>query len=201
MIRTILADDHKLFSDGLKKLLDESEHFKVVKQFVRTDSLLEEFDQLECDLLILDIDIPGLNGLETLRRVRLKDESVIVVILSMHEESVYSKEALAGGANGYLTKSMDSALMISELLKVSKGEKIFPAAVSAWQPKMENQILSKQETKILRLVAVGKTSEEIAEELAISELTVKVHRRNMMKKLGSNNSAELISIGFSKGII
>jgi len=200
MIQTILADDHKLFSHGLTKLLDESLHFKVIEQFARGDSLLESIDQYSAELLLLDIDIPGMNGIEILKRIRLKNTDLKIVMLSMHEENIYSREAFALGANGYLTKSIDSSQLIQLLIRVSQGERIFPA-ISSFDSKVESQILSRQEVKILRLIASGKTSEEIATLLHISALTVKVHRRNMMKKLKANSSAEMISLGFNKGII
>src|ERR1041385_5487835 len=128
MITTILADDHKLFGDGLRKLLEESAHFKVIGQFVRSDVLLEQMDQLSAELLLLDIDIPGVNGIEALKRIRLKNITIKIVMLSMHEESIYSREAAHLGANAYLTKNIDSSLLIQQLKRVSQGEKLFPTS-------------------------------------------------------------------------
>ncbi len=202
MTRTILVDDHKVFSDGLKKLLEDSSQFQILQQFTKGDQLLENIFDLSPELLVMDIEIIGeLDGIEVLRRIRLKDKSVKVVMLSMHEESVYSREAADAGANAYLTKSIDSSMLIQKLIKVVKGENIFPVTTPQADDANENSILSKQERRILKLIAEGKTSEQIAAQLGISGLTVKVHRRNMMKKLQAESSAELISICFSKGIL
>ena len=200
MIRTVLVDDHKIFSDGLKRLLEDSSHFQIVKQFTKGDLLLENIFDLSPELLVMDIEIIGeLDGIEVLRRIRLKDKTLKVVMLSMHEESVYSREAADAGANAYLTKSIDSSMLIQQLTKVVNGENIFPDTHAPLQE--ENSILSKQEKRVLRLIAEGKTSEQIANQLGISGLTVKVHRRNMMKKIGAESAAELISLCFSRGIL
>ncbi len=200
MTLTILADDHKLFSDGLKHLLEESQHFKVVKQFTRGNDLLEHIEELNADLLLLDISIPGANGLDILKRIRLKDKNLKIVMLSMHEETIYLREAYLAGADAYLTKSLDSSLLIRHLLHIIQGNKIFPV-INFSTIKTESRLLSKQEIRILRLIADGKTNDQIATELSISCLTVKSHRRNMIKKLKAESSAELVSIGFNKGIL
>jgi DNA-binding NarL/FixJ family response regulator len=201
MTKTILVDDHKLFSDGLKKLLEDSSHFQILGQFTKGDLLLENIFDLKPQLLVMDIEIIGeIDGIEVLRRIRLKDKSLKVVMLSMHEESVYSREASDAGANAYLTKSIDSSLLIQQLIRVVNGENLFPDTNNQPVPE-ENSILSKQERRILKLIADGKTSEQIATQLGISGLTVKVHRRNMMKKMGAESAAELISICFSKGVL
>jgi DNA-binding NarL/FixJ family response regulator len=199
--KVVLADDHKLFSDGLKKLLEDSSHFIVLKQFTKGDVLLDGLVELRPTLLVMDIEIIGeLNGLEVLRRIRLNDKSLKVVLLSMHEEPVYWREAAEAGADAYLTKSIESAILIQHLIRVVNGEKIFPLQ-SHTDPTDEDLILSKQERRVVKLIAEGKTSEEIASLLGISGLTVKVHRRNMMKKMGVETSAELISRCFGKGIL
>ncbi len=200
MILTVLADDHKLFSDGLKNLLEESQHFKVLKQFTRGNDLLENIEELNATLLLLDINIPGANGLDILKRIRLKNKVLKIVMLSMHEETIYLREAYSAGADAYLTKSIDSSLLIEHLLQVMQGNKIFPATKGS-PIQTEKQLLSKQEIRILRLIADGKTNDQIGTELSISSLTVKSHRRNMIKKLNAESSAELISIGFNKGLL
>jgi len=200
MTRTILVDDHKVFSDGLKKLLEDSSQFQILQQFTKGDQLLENIFNLSPELLVMDIEIIGeLDGIEVLRRIRLKDKSVKVVMLSMHEENIYSREAFSMGANAYLTKSLEGNLLIEYLLKVMSGEKIFPSSYSS--SVVETKIISNQEQRILKLIAEGMTSAKIAEQLNISPLTVKAHRKNIMTKLGAESSAELISIAFSRGIL
>jgi DNA-binding NarL/FixJ family response regulator len=201
MTRTVLVDDHKLFSEGLKKLLEDSKRFVVIQQFTKGDDLLNNLPELSADLLITDIEILGeINGLEITRRIRLKNDQIKIVVLSMHEESVYMREALQAKADAYLTKSIDSSILVQHLLKVINNEKIF-SKLNIHAPTPEVSILSPQERKVLKFISEGKNSEQIAEQLSISKFTVKVHRRNMMKKLKVESSAELISICFNKGIL
>ena len=199
MIRTIIVDDNRLFSEGLKNLLEGSGHFQVLEQFQDGRSLLENLDRLNPELILLDIDIPGINGLDILERLRVKDQVVKIVMLSMHEENIYSREAASSGASAYLTKSIEGSSLIQFLLRIIQGDKIFPQVSSA--SLAEIKILSKKEIKILELIAAGKTSVQIADMLGISSLTVRSHRKNMMRKLEANSSAELISIAFSKGVL
>jgi DNA-binding NarL/FixJ family response regulator len=199
VIRTIIVDDHRLFSEGLKNLLEGSGHFQVLEQFQDGRSLLENLDRLNPELILLDIDIPGINGLDILERLRVKDQVVKIVMLSMHEENIYSREAASSGASAYLTKSIEGSSLIQFLLRIIQGDKIFPQVSSA--SLAEIKILSKKEIKILELIAAGKTSVQIADMLGISSLTVRSHRKNMMRKLEANSSAELISIAFSKGVL
>ncbi len=199
MIKTVLIDDHILFSEGLKQLLEQSSQFNVIAKFSDGLSLLNSVEELNPELLIIDIEIPGIKGLDVLRRLRLKKTRLKIVMLSSHEERIYKQEALSSGANAYLSKSLESSKVIGFLTRVMQGENIFPDTDPILNTEMK--ILSKQELTILKLIAAGNTSEEIAKDLSISSLTVKSHRRNIMRKLNAESSAELISIAFSKGIL
>jgi DNA-binding NarL/FixJ family response regulator len=198
MIKTILADDHKLFCDGLERVLNDSGQFKVMQKFYNGQSLLEKISDLKPDLVIMDVEMPHLNGFDALKRIRLNNTTTKVVILSMHEETVFSQEAFLLGADAYLNKSMESTHLIDSLLKTVDGEKLFPT--QATTSKIESPF-SDREFEILKLIATGKTSEQIAERLKISHLTVKAHRRNMMRKLDVNNAAELISKALEMGFL
>lgn len=198
MIKTCLVDDHKLFSEGLERLLAESRQFEVLRKFHNAQSLLEGLAGLEADLLVIDIEMPGMNGLDTIKRIQLNKPSAKIVILSMHEENVYMREAYELGAYGYLCKSIEAPLLIDCLLRVYNGERMFPVT-----PAFEKQksSFSKREEQILKLIARGKTSEQIAAQLNISHLTVKAHRRNMMRKVVAKNSSELVTRAMEKGLL
>jgi DNA-binding NarL/FixJ family response regulator len=198
VIRTILADDHKLFCDGLERVLNDTGQFLVIGKFHNGQSLLEKIQTCDSDLLIIDVEMPTINGFDAIKRIRLNNNTSKIVVLSMHEESVFSQEAYMLGADAYLNKSMESMHLIDSLLKTCSGEKIFPA--SAMANKIESPF-SDREVEILRLIATGKTSEQIAERLSISHLTVKAHRRNMMRKLNVNNAAELITKALEMGFL
>lgn len=198
MIKTVLADDHRLFCDGLQKVLEESGHFQIVHKTYDGQSLLEYLPGLDFDLLVIDIEMPLINGLDALKRIRLNNRDCTIVVLSMHEESVFSQEAFMLGANGYLSKSTDSSQLIDSLLTACGGTKIFPEAATT--RRIETPF-SAREHEILQLIAAGKTSEQIARRLKISDLTVKTHRRNMMRKLNVNNAAKLVSKALEMGYL
>lgn len=198
MIKTILADDHRLFCDGLERVLSDSGHFSVLFKAYNGKSLLERLPNYNFDLLVIDVEMPLLNGFDTMKRIRLNNASCKIVVLTMHEEAVFLQEAFMLGANGYLNKSMDSSQLISALRQVYEGCRLFPPITIASQI---NSPLSGREQQILHLIASGKTSEQIASVLRISDLTVKTHRRNMMRKLSVNNTAQLVSKALEMGYL
>ncbi len=197
-IRTALADDHKLFCEGLERVLAETGKFHIVGKFHNGQNLLEHLGSCKPDLLVIDVEMPMLNGFDTIKRIRLNNPDLKIAVLSMHEESVFSHEAFTLGANAYLNKSMESAALIEALLDAHNGKKIFPVFNNV--SKIESPF-SDREYEILRMIASGKTSEQIADRLHISHLTVKAHRRNMMRKLNVNNAAELVSKALEMGFL
>lgn len=198
MIKTILADDHKLFCDGLQRVLEDSGHFTVIHKAHDGQSLLEALPELEFDLLLIDVEMPYINGLDTIKRIRLSNPAATIVVLSMHEEAVFAQEAMALGANGYISKSTDSSQLIHSLIRACEGSQVFPEAARISRIKSP---FSTREEEILRLIASGRTSEQISRRLNISELTVKTHRRNMMRKLNVNNTAQLVSKALEMGYL
>ena len=198
MIRTILVDDHTLFCDGLERVLSETKKFNVVKKFNSGRGLLTNPIDPTVNLLIIDIEMPGLNGFDVIKRLRLKNKQLKIVILSMHEEIAYSNEAYSIGADAFLSKTLDSSALVDLLIRVNKGETISSKKLL---PKENSTLLSEREIEVLKLLANGKTSKEIGFELNISPLTIKAHRRNMIKKLKVSNSSELIRKVFESGIL
>jgi two-component system invasion response regulator UvrY len=152
---------------------------------------------LTFDLLILDFQMPGLNCEDVIQRIRIAKSLQKIIVLSMHEESIYSKKVLLAGANLYLTKSLSSEFLIESI--VNEMNNIGMAVKS---PVIKSKsLLSKQELTIIKLIADGNSSKEIGDILKVSPLTIKAHRRNMMRKLDANNSSELIKIAIAKGIL
>jgi len=199
MTKTIILDDHQLFCDGLEKLLNDSEKFHVIKKFINGIELLQSITNFDLDLLLIDIEMKSMDGIEVIRRIKLLNKKNFkIVMISMHEEAIYKREAQQAGANGYICKSTSESLFIEQLLGVMNNQKIEADWVS---PLKEASILSKQELKILKLISLGKNTNDISRELSISAFTVKVHRRNILRKLNANNSAECINIAMSKGLL
>ena len=198
LINTILVDDHVIFCEGLERLLTDSNQFKILNKFHNGKSLLEYLTNVTPDLIIIDIEMPGLNGLDVVKRISSSKPAVKVVVLSMHDENVYAREAHSIGAAAFLNKSMDSQLLIESLLLVSQGKRVFPNISLMPQP---SSPLSERELMILKLIAKGQTNEIISQELKISPLTVKSHRKNMIQKLKAKNSSELLMKAFERGLI
>ena len=198
LINTVLVDDHSLFIDGLERLLVDSRHFSIHRKFNSGKSLLEYLVNETPDLLILDIEMRGLNGLDIAKRLSLSKHSLHIVFLSMHDNSVYVREAVQLGASGFLNKSMESSMLIESLLRIMAGEKVFPEVNSI---ATSNSPLSEREVMILKLIAKGLTTDEISVQLKISPLTVKSHRKNMIQKLKAKNSTELLVKAFERGVI
>jgi len=199
LIKTILVDDHSLFCDGLEKVLTETQKFYIVGKYNSGKSLLTSPVDPTVNLLLMDIEMPELTGFDVVKRLRLKNTQLKIAILSMHEELAYSNEACTIGADAYLSKTLASSVLVDLLIRITEGEKIF---LQGTQPRQNNNsMLSERELEVLKLLAKGKTSEQIGLELNISPLTIKAHRRNMIKKLKVNNSAELISKVLEDGIL
>ncbi len=197
-IRTVLVDDHRLFSEGLERLLTESGKFSIIQKFHDGKQLLEYLQTVTPDLLILDIEMPALNGLDILKRLVLTGIKSKIIFLSMHDDAIYAREAFGLGAYAFLNKSMESQLLIDSLLDIHQGKKVFPEISLK---SSQDSPLSERELTILKLIARGLTSDEIAAQLKISPLTVKAHRKNMIQKLKAKNSSELLVKAFERGIL
>ncbi len=200
-IRTVLADDHALIREGFKKLLVEQENpfVELVGEAENGKELLELVAKTQPDLVLTDIKMPVLSGLDALKEIKQKNSEIKVVILTMHEESEYIKRAISSGADGYLSKSIEKDELERAIKTVFKGTKYFSANVNSIlltqlseQHAVEQTDISPREKEVLQLVAAGLSTKQIAAKLDISNRTVETHRINLLKKLKANNTAELI---------
>lgn len=200
-IRIVLADDHALIREGFKKLLIERENpfVELVGEAENGKELLEIVAKIQPDLVLTDIKMPLLSGLDALKEIKEKNPEIKVVILTMHEESEYIKRAISSGADGYLSKSIEKDELERAIKTVYNGAKYFSASVNAIiltqlseQHAIEQTDISPREKEVLQLVAEGFSTKQIAAQLDISNRTVETHRINLLKKLKANNTAELI---------
>lgn len=198
MIGTIIIDDHRLFTDGMERLLNETQKFQVIHKFTSGVSFLQALPIDLVDLVIIDVDMPELSGLDVIQRLRSQNKTVRIVVVSMHETVAYSNEAAELGPDAYLVKSLDSATLVTRLLEVIGGEKKFLRKVRTIETV---SLLSRRETEVIQLMAKGKTSEEISISLNISVVTVKAHRTNIFRKLEVRNAAEMIMKAFHLGLL
>jgi DNA-binding NarL/FixJ family response regulator len=195
----MLADDHPLILEGFKSMLAGREDLEIVEEAVDGRQLLELAKRNTPDIILADINMPGLTGLQAIEELRRQGISVKFIVLSMHEEPEYIHRALSYGASGYLLKNVDRNELYRAIQTVFEGGTYFsPGVVTvlaksfAEPPKPEAADLTAREREVLELVSQGQSTKQIAYELGISIRTVESHRINMLKKMDVNNTAELI---------
>lgn len=200
MIRLLLADDHALFREGLKHLLSLTNDITVAREAAHGAQVLEALQQISCDLVLLDMTMPGIAGAELLNRIQAAYPGQPILVLSMHNEPQVVRKALSAGAKGYLTKDSDPAVLLAAIRRVADGGRYLDPAlaevlafdVAAVNGSDRHKTLSAREYQILCELAQGKAVRRIAEELSISEKTVSTHKVNLMRKMGFANSVDLI---------
>lgn len=197
-IRLVIVDDHKLFRDGMISLLEPHEDIQVIGEASSSEELEELLERTDPEIVLIDISMPGSNGLETIRVAKGKYPAIKFIVITMHAEGQYVVKAVRNGAFGYLLKNADEEELIEAIRSVSVGKKYFNSEIS--QLMVTNiaiegdphKKLSEREMEVLELVSKGKTTKEIASDLFVSTRTIETHRVNMMKKLNVQNTAELI---------
>jgi two-component system, NarL family, nitrate/nitrite response regulator NarL len=198
MNRVLLIDDHSLFLDGLELLLKRTGRYEVTGKIKEPLQAIDFLNTHSVDLVLADIQMPGIDGLDLLKRIQSRFPQIKVVMISMHEEDEFVSEIMSSGGYGFLPKSMESGKMVEELDRVCTGAKVFPKRT---KKATQSEHFSERELEILRLLAKGKNSFEIAEQLFITLNTVKTHRRNMLRKLKASNTSQLLKIGFDNNLI
>jgi two-component system nitrate/nitrite response regulator NarL len=198
MNRVLLIDDHTLFLDGLELLLKRTGRYDVLGKIREPLQAIDFLNANQVDLVLADIQMPGIDGLDLLKRIHSRFPLVKVVMISMHEEDEFIAEIMNSGGCGFLPKSMDSGKMVEELDRICAGAVVFPKRA---RKVAQSEHFSERELEILRLLAKGKNSYEIAEQLFITLNTVKTHRRNMLRKLKASNTSQLLKIGFDNNLI
>ncbi len=198
----ILADDHEVVRAGLRRLLSIDKSINILGEAANGEDAIELVRLYKPHLALLDILMPKMNGIEATKRIKSEFKDVLVVMLTAFEDFNHIEKALAAGADGYLSKDIAAKELVSAIHKASLGERVFSKSVlSLLQRKFKSGdseedpnviTISKREQEILNQVALGKTSEEIADFLNISTRTVHSHRANIMEKLGIKNTAGLV---------
>ncbi|MBO0798794.1 MAG: response regulator transcription factor [Blastocatellia bacterium] len=212
MISIMLADDHPIVRQGLKALLESEQNFHLVGEVGDGLEAVRLAIRLKPDVLITDVMMPGLNGLEVTRQVTKSLPQTKVVILSMYTDDSYVLEALKNGAAGYVLKDSQAADLVQAVREVAAGKKYLSPPLSEREielyaqrfesvPSDPYELLTTREREVLQLVAEGRTSSEIAQQLFISPRTAEGHRANLMRKLGMQNNAELVRYALKRGIV
>lgn len=208
MIKVLIADDHAIVRDGVKQLLGLFDDIEVIGEVADGRGVLDTLRDGSCDLLLMDMSMPGISGLELIARIKAHYPAQRILLLSMHTEPSLATRALKAGAHGYLSKDSDSPTLVKAIRKVASGghfldpvmgvQMVFDATDSAVSSPMMN--LTDREYGIMRMLLGGQGINDIANELCISNKTVSSHKMRLMKKLGVSSNAELVRYAMEHGI-
>ena len=200
MIKIIIADDHPIVRAGMKQVISEASDLMVADEASDGHKLLSKIREENFDVVILDISMPHMDGLDVLKQLKIEKPKLPVIVLSIHPEDQYALRVLKAGASGYVTKASAPDELIGAIRKVFRGGKYISPAIAeklAFQldanfEGMPHEALSDREYQVLCMLASGKTATEIADELALSVKTVSTYRSRILEKMDMKNNAELI---------
>lgn len=200
MIRVLVAEDHTIVREGIKQLIGMAKDLQVVGEATNGEQLLETLRQTPCEVVLLDISMPGVNGLEAIPRIRALNNPPAILMLSMHDEVQMVARALKVGAAGYATKDSDPALLLTAIRKVASGGRyidpeladrmVFEVGLTDARP--PHALLSEREFSVFERLVQGEGVNEIAQQLAVSSKTISTHKARLMQKLGANSVADLV---------
>ena len=207
-MRIYIVDDHSLFRDGLISLLEADGH-QVVGQAGDGLTAIEAVPSLLPDLILMDINMPRMNGIEALRQIKASRPETRVIMLTVSEDEDNLVDAIRSGADGYLLKHLNAREFLEMVNGLERGEAAITRQMTmrllkhmtSNEPSGEHVLLSEREIEILKLVASGKSNQSIADQLSISENTVKYHLKNILQKLGVSNRTEAVTIAMQKGYL
>ena len=208
MIRILLADDHALVRQGFRMILSAQPDMEIIGEAGNGREAVELAEKLQPDVIVMDVTMPELNGIEATRRIAISVPRARVLALSMHKDSVYVREILRSGARGYLLKDSDDSDLISAVRSVAKGEgylspSVSDAVLTDYRRHVTDPIdlLTTREREVLQMIAEGKTNKEIATTLHLSVYTVEAHRGRVMEKLNLHSTGELVRFALRSGLI
>ncbi|HWZ34318.1 MAG TPA: response regulator transcription factor [Bryobacteraceae bacterium] len=209
MTRILVADDHPLLRSGLKQLLSQEPDLEVVGEAEDSEQVLRQAADSKCDVVILDLAMPGRGGLDALRELRRQHPHLPVLILSMHSEDQFAVRAIRAGASGYVSKETAGSEVVKAVRKVLTGKKyvspglaeMLANALDQDLDRPPHEALSDREFQILSKIASGMTVSEIAEEISLSVKTVSTYRSRVLEKMSMHTNAELTRYALQNGLV
>ena len=208
MIRIVLADDHAIVREGLKRIVGEAQGFQVVGEAADGTEVMRTVRELDFDVLVLDLSMPGRSGMELIKLVKSEKPKLKVLVLSMHQEMQYAVRAIKSGASGYLTKETAPAQLEQAIRKIAGGGAYISAEVAEQlalgampgSETLPHETLSDREFQVFRALVAGDAVSDIAAKLNLSVKTVSTHKANLMQKLGLANQTELVRYALKHGL-
>lgn len=199
MIKVIIVDDHLIVREGLKQIISDTSDISVVDEASSGHEAINKIRSNDCDVLLLDISMPGRSGLEILKEIKNESSKLSILILTMHPEEQYAVRVLKAGASGYLTKESAPDELIEAIRKVSDGGKYISSTLAeklAYNLEVDtekpfHQTLSDREFEVMRMISSGKTVTEIADEMSLSVKTISTYRTRILEKMRMKTNAEL----------
>lgn len=208
MPRILLIDDHKLIRVGIRKILEESAGIEVVGEADTGEEGLRLARELNPDIVLLDVNMPGIGGIEALRKLKAHNPDTRVLVVSVHTEEPMPSRMLEAGADGYLSKSRAADEVLAAVQKVSRGERYLTADIAQQlalgrfnASSSPAEQLSEREMQVMMLVTRGKSIQEISEQLSLSPKTVSTYRYRIYEKLGVSNDVELTRFAIRHGLV
>jgi two-component system NarL family response regulator len=214
-IKVLIADDHRIVREGLMAILKTKENIEVVGEAQDGQDAIQKVRTLEPDVILMDVSMPRMGGVEATRQIKREFPHIGIIALTMYDEQQYIFDLVRAGATGYLLKDSESSQIVEAIRAIHRGESLIHPSVASKilaefsllaqkkgkKPSWEDHDLTEREVTVLRLVADGKTNKEIANNLDLSEKTVKNHVRNIFHKLQVYDRTQAAILGIRKGII
>ena len=209
MTKVLIADDHPIVREGLKQIVAEATDIVITGEASNGNDVLDEVRTSQYNVVVLDLTMPGISGLDLLKQIRLEYPSLPVLILSMHPEDQFALRLLRAGASGYLNKESAAERLVEAIRKVASGGKyVSPALAEKLVVNLGSdfagplhEMLSDREFQVLCLIASGKTLTEIAEELSLSVKTISTYRSRILEKMNMNSNAELTRYAIENNLV
>ena len=206
MVRILVTDDHAVLRSGLRLLLEREDDFEVVGEATTAEEALERIGKSDVDLVLLDIEMPGMGGLDGTEEMRRRHSDIGILVLSMHGEADDVRRAFAAGASGYVLKTAADEQLVQAVRAVAAGERYLHPALGAVLAQPEGprgpvDELSPREREVLRLLALGYTNQEISEMLVVSVRTVESHRAHVMTTLRAGSRAAMVRHALAAGLL
>lgn len=210
-IKIVIVDDHQLICDGLSRIIQEIPEFEVITTYQNPMEALQKIPVWKPDILLVDFEMPGLNGIELIQKLKLEIPDLRSILLTMHLDKATVKEALSQGVNAYILKNLDEFELRIALEKVKNNQNYYSAPVTevlnnkskVIQKNSNSQLesLSNREREVLRLIAEAFSTKEIAHQLSVEISTIETHRKSLLRKLDVRNVAGLVRIAIQEGLV